>query len=124
MRSDLESESYINLATFRRNGAEVRTPVWFAAIGDKLYVFTDGTSAKVKRIRATERIRIAACDVRGKVTGEWIEGRGRVVDEPALIDAAYTALRAKYGWQMWGVDFVSRLAGRIGRRAILELDVN
>lgn len=122
--TDLDRESYINLATFRRNGAEVRTPVWFAAIGAKLYVFTDGTSAKVKRIRATGRIRIAACDVRGKVHGSWIEGRGRVVDEAPLVEAAYTALRAKYGWQMSLVDLVSWLGGRIGRRAILELDLH
>ena len=47
----LATESYISLATFRRNGAAVETPVWFAILDGKLYVATDGTSAKVKRIR-------------------------------------------------------------------------
>ena len=59
----LTTESYISLATFRRNGAAVETPVWFAILDGKLYVVTDGTSAKVKRVRATKRVRVAACSV-------------------------------------------------------------
>ena len=120
---ELEQETYINLATFRRNGATVETPVWFAAIGDKLYVFTEAASAKVKRIRATKKLRVAACNAWGSVTGEWTDGHARVVSEPELIGQAYVALRAKYGWQMWLVDLGSRLAGRIDGRAILELSL-
>ena len=40
--SDLDRHRYLSLATFRRNGAEVTTPVWFAAGDGKLYVFTAG----------------------------------------------------------------------------------
>lgn len=124
MSHPLGDETYINLVTFRRNGDGVRTPVWVAAAGGHLYVFTDGTSAKVKRLRATNRIRAAACDVRGKPKGPWHEGIGRVVDEAPTIERAYAALRAKYGWQMTLVDIVSRLAGRFGRRVILELSLD
>lgn len=123
MAADLSGESYINLVTFRRDGRGVPTPVWFAPIDDRLYVFTDGTSAKVKRIRATKRIRVAACDVRGKVTGEWLDGRARVVADEKLVERAYAALYRKYGWQMRLVDVVSWIGGRISRRAILELEL-
>lgn len=123
MAADLSGESYINLVTYRRDGRGVPTPVWFAPIDDRLYVFTDGTSAKVKRIRATKRVRVAACDVRGKVTGEWIDGRARVVADEKLVERAYAALYGKYGWQMRLVDLVSRVAGRISRRAILEIEL-
>jgi PPOX class probable F420-dependent enzyme len=123
MNPDLSNESYVNLVTFRRDGRGVPTPVWFALVGGLLYVFTDGTSAKVKRIRATKRVRIAACDVRGGVTGPWAEGRARVVEEPELVERAYAALREKYGWQMQLVDLVSWVAGRIDRRAILEIEI-
>ena len=123
MPVDLSSEAYISLVTFRRDGRGVPTPVWFASIGAKLYVFTDGTSAKVKRIRATRRVRVAACDVRGKVTGPWQDGVARVVDEAALVERAYAALRARYGWQMRLVDAVSWLFGRIDRRPILEIEL-
>jgi uncharacterized protein len=117
----LNTEAYINLATFRRNGNAVETPVWFAVHGDKLYVVTDGTSAKVKRVRATTRVRLAPCNVWGGVTGDWVDGTGRVLKEQGLIERAHAALKQKYGWQMWLLDTMSRVFGRIGRRAYLEL---
>src|SRR5512143_1892301 len=120
----LSTEAYISLATFRRNGKAVDTPVWFAILDGKLYVVTDGTSAKVKRIRATKKVRVAPCNAWGGVTGEWTDGMGRIVTEKRLVTRAHTALSDKYGWQMWLLDTVSRLFGRIGRRAYLELAVN
>jgi len=117
----LATESYVNLATFRRNGAAVETPVWFAILAGKLYVVTDGTSAKVKRIGATKRLRVAACNVRGRVSGEWFDGKGRIVSDRKLVERAHEALQQKYGWQMWLLDAGSWLFGRIGRRAYLEL---
>ena len=120
----LTTEAYINLATFRRNGKAVETPVWFAILGGKLYVVTDGTSGKVKRIRATKRVRLAPCNMWGGVTGDWIDGTGRVLKEQRLIGRAHAALEKKYGWQMWLLDTVSRTFGRIGRRAYLELSVS
>lgn len=120
----LASEPYISLATFRKNGTEVAVPVWFAILDGKLYVVTDGTSAKVKRIRATRRIRVAPCNVRGTVRGTWRDGKARIVSERALIERAHAALRQKYGWQMWLLDAGSRLFGRYGRRAYLELTLS
>src|SRR5271169_2112036 len=119
----LTKEAYISLATFRRNGQAVETPVWFAILDGKLYVVTDGTSAKVKRIRATKRVRLAACSVRGRVSGKWFDGRGRIVSEKKLVERAHDALQQKYGWQMWLLDTGSTLFGRIGRRAYLELSL-
>jgi PPOX class probable F420-dependent enzyme len=112
---------YVNLATFRRNGAEVRTPVWIAGEGERFYVFSAGDAGKVKRVRATGRVRLAACDVRGRVQSDWIEGTARVVTEPAQIDTALRALRRKYGWQMRFTDWLARLSGRFHRRAYLEI---
>ena len=119
----LRNESYISLATFRRNGHAVETPVWFAILGGKLYVVTDGTTAKVKRIRATKRVRVAPCNVWGGVSGQWTDGTGRILKEKRLIERAHTALCEKYGWQMELLDTVSRVFRRIGRRAYLELSV-
>ena len=74
---------YLNLETFKKSGEGVKTPVWFAAdpaasLGSndpKLYVYTIGVSGKVKRIRNNPRVRIAPCDMRGRVLGEWVEAR-------------------------------------------------
>ena len=119
--SSLDRESYISLATFRRDGRPVRTPVWFARRDDRLYVFTEGDAGKVKRLRNGDRARIAPCTVSGRLRGDWLEARGRIVDDPATEARAYAVLRAKYGWQMRAVDLFSRLAGRIDGRAILEI---
>lgn len=119
---DPARETYVSLATYRRDGREVRTPVWIAAAGDRYYVFSEGTAGKVKRIRATHRVRLAPCDFRGRVRGDrWREGEGRVVDEPETLRRAYAALRHKYGWQMKLGDWLARLSGRYARRAMLEL---
>ena len=119
--SDLDREAYISLATYRRDGRAVTTPVWFARHGDRLYVFTEGDAGKVKRLRNGPRARVAACTVIGRLRGDWIEARGRVVDDAKTVNDAYTALRAKYGWQMKMVDFWSRLTGRYDARAIVEI---
>jgi PPOX class probable F420-dependent enzyme len=121
---DPAEETYVSLATYRRDGREVRTPVWIARAGDRYYVFSEGRAGKVKRIRATRRVRLAPCDFRGRVHGElWLEGVGRVVDEPEILRRAYAALRRKYGWQMKLGDWLARLSGRYARRAMLELEL-
>ena len=114
---------YLTLATFRRTGAEVRTPVWFAAVAGKIYVFTAGESGKVKRLRGSSRARVAPSDMRGRVRGEWWDVAAWIVTEPGVIARAHAALRAKYGWQMWLGDLFSRLTGRIRRRAWIEIEV-
>ena len=39
----LADADYFSLATFRRNGNAVPTPVWFAPAGDTFYVFSAPT---------------------------------------------------------------------------------
>lgn len=122
---DPAHETYVSLATFRRDGREVRTPVWIAAAGDRYYVFSEGRAGKVKRIRATGRVRVAPCDFRGRVRGElWLEGEAWLVEEPETLRRAYAALHRKYGWQMKLGDWLARLSGRYSRRAMLELVLN
>jgi uncharacterized protein len=117
----LDEHRYLSLATFRRNGAEVATPVWFAASGNRLYVFSAGESGKVKRLRHSSRARVAPCDARGRVRGPWREATARLVDDRGSIARARAALHAKYGWQLVLLDFGARLTGRIQRRAWIEL---
>ncbi len=119
----LGDERYVSLATFRRSGKAVETPVWVAEDGGRLYVFSAGEAGKVKRLRNDTRVRLAPCTARGRVTGDWHEGRGRLVAEPETCGRAYAALRRKYGWQMGLADVLSRLSGRYDQRAVIELEV-
>ena len=78
---------YLNLETFKKSGDGVKTPVWFAADPKsdlasseaRLYAYTIGNSGKVKRIRNNGRVRIAPCDMRGNLLGEWVEARAEIV---------------------------------------------
>ena len=119
----LGSARYVSLATFRRDGREVRTPVWVAADEGHLYVFSEAKAGKVKRIRATKRVAVAECNVRGALEGDFCEGVGRVVSEAAITRRGYAALRRKYGLMMVLANFFSTLTGRIHQRALLELDL-
>ena len=112
---------YVSLATYRRSGAEVRTPVWIAGRGPRHFVFSEGRAGKVKRIRANGRARLARCDVRGRIESGWIEARARVLDDPDTIAEGYRALREKYGWQMRLALLASRVSGRYRDRGVIEL---
>ena len=80
-------QKYLNLETFKKNGDGVKTPVWFAAdptasidsSGAKIYTYTIGVSGKVKRVRNNPRVKIAPCDMRGRVLGEWVEARAEII---------------------------------------------
>lgn len=118
---DPASERYVSLATYRRNGVEVKTPVWIASVANRYYVFSTGDAGKVKRIRVAARIRLAACDIRGNVKTGWINGEARIVSDPAAITVALRAMRAKYGLQMWIGDLFAKLTGRFNKRAYIEI---
>jgi PPOX class probable F420-dependent enzyme len=92
----LAGHRYCQLVTFRRTGAGVPTPVWFAVSGDRLYVKTEHPSGKVRRIRNDARVEVAPCTLRGRVLGAFVAGRARVLD-PAEAEVAERALRARYG---------------------------
>ena len=66
-------EEYVSLATFRKTGKAVETPVWFAAMDGGYYVYSGSRTGKVKRLRNSPRARIAACGSRGEIHGAWLE---------------------------------------------------
>jgi uncharacterized protein len=117
------AEKYVSLATYRRNGVEVKTPVWIAELTGRYYVFSAGDAGKVKRIRAAPRVRLAACDVRGNVRSSWLEARAKIISDPALIMEVRKALRVKYGLMMRLTDAMASMTGRIHRRAYIEIEL-
>lgn len=117
----LDDAAYISLASYRKNGSLVETPVWTAPLDGRLVVFTLRDSYKVKRIQNNPAVRVAKCDVRGKVLGDWREGTCRVVTDAEHERRAYAALRKKYGLMMRLGDIASTLTGRIKKRAVLEI---
>jgi PPOX class probable F420-dependent enzyme len=117
----LDHDSYISLASYRKNGTLVETPVWAAPLDGKLVVFTLRETYKVKRVQNNPAVRVAKCDVKGKVLGEWHEGTCRLVTDAEQEKRAYAALRKKYGLMMRLGDIASTLTGRMKRRVVLEI---
>ena len=117
-----DSSRYIALTTYRRDGRAVTTPVWAVAIKGKFYVVTTKSTGKAKRVRATGRVRFAACNMNGRrILGEWQEGTGRIVQNEARRSEALAALQRKYGWQLSLAMLVYRLRGFYRERVVLEL---
>src|SRR5215472_6286552 len=116
-------QKYLNLETFKKNGQGVKTPIWFAADPSRdltsdsarLFAYTIGNSGKVKRIRNNGSVRIAPCDMRGNVSGEWVEARAEIISGG---DAEYgdRLLNKKYlPWKQLLNFFASfRRKGRVG----------
>src|ERR1700674_2342557 len=111
---------YLNLETFKKSGEGVKTPVWFAADSSvnldsseaKLYVYTIGVSGKVKRIRNNNRVRVAPCNTRGGLLGQWLDARAEIVTGPEA-DHGMQLLNKKYvPWKQL-LDFFARF--QIGR---------
>jgi uncharacterized protein len=105
--AQLTGHKYLSLETFKKTGQGVRTPIWFAedpstpldSASAKLYVYTIDDTGKVKRIRNSGKVRVAPCDARGKVLGEWAEGRAAIVSGEearlgtSLLDKKYFPLK-------------------------------
>lgn len=121
MATTLADAQYLNLATYRLDGTTVETPVWFAESKGAYYVFSAGKAGKVRRLRNSDRARIAPCDFRGRVLGEWIDVHATIVETAGEREHAYNALRRKYGWQMNLLDLASWLGGKIRQRAVIRI---
>ena len=102
--AEFSGHKYLNLETFKKSGDGVKTPVWFAADPStsldsgaaKLYVYTIGASGKVKRIRNDGGVKIAPCNARGGVLGEWVPARAEIL----------TGAEAEHGMQLLNKKYV------------------
>jgi PPOX class probable F420-dependent enzyme len=110
----LGQSKYIRLTTFRRDGTPVPTPVWQVRDGDRLLVITDGTTGKVKRLRHTPRVLIAASDQRGRVKPgvQDVEGTAEMITDVPELDRLVVLLKNKYGFMYTVAGWVNRLRGQ------------
>lgn len=111
---EIQGQKYISLTTFRKSGAAVNTPVWFAEEGDKLYVKTRNDSGKYKRIRNNPQVKVAACTMSGKMTGPEFSATARVLP-PEQWGEATKALHRKY--------WLSRLPFWSQKNEFLEIEI-
>ena len=82
--AEIHGQRYISLATFRKSGVAVYTPIWFAEDDDKLYFMTNSKLGKCKRIRNNPQVKIAPCTIRGKITGPEFSATVRILPTEKL----------------------------------------
>lgn len=93
----LAAAQFVQLTTFRRDGTGVPTAVWVVPLdGGELGVWTPAGSGKVKRVRRSGEVTLAACDRRGTPGGAAVPGTARLLDE-AGTRLVRDAVRRKYG---------------------------
>jgi len=77
--SQFGGEKYINLETYKKDGTGVKTPVWFVAHTDLIYIITREMTGKVKRLSNNQSVKITPCGFKGEIKGQWISGNTKVV---------------------------------------------
>ena len=108
--SRFQGEKVISLETYRRNGEPVRTPVWFLEENGILYVHTDDSTGKVKRIRRNPKVRLAPSHFRGKPKAEYINAQAELETSPATVDEYHSKIYKKYGLQGTFTKFIQRFS--------------
>ena len=118
--ADVAKSEYILLTTFTKDGRPKPTPIWAAPDGDRLLVITQETSWKVKRIRNTPRVTVAACDMRGNAKSEAVEATASILDKSAN-GATYDAIGKRYGLLGKTFNVFSKLRGGMTKNVTIEL---
>jgi len=111
----LRNQQYISLTTYRKTGQAMATPVWFVDAGSVIYIWTEGSSGKVKRLRNNQKVELAASDGRGKILGPAFQATGRVFNlenDPASYKKADDAMKKKYGFGLAMFRFIGKLSGK------------
>jgi PPOX class probable F420-dependent enzyme len=117
----LGAEKYVSVVTFRRNGTPVATPIWVVRDGDALAIWTGADTGKVKRLRNNPEVTVAACDLRGRVRGEAVNGRAELMSAEDT-ERVRGLITKKYGLIGWLTIKGSRL--RRGREGTVGIRIS
>ncbi|WP_329408813.1 PPOX class F420-dependent oxidoreductase [Nocardia vinacea] len=98
--NEVSTSSFARLTTYKKDGTPVGAPVWVAPDDERIVVWTNSKTWKVKRIRRNPAVTLQICDGRGRPKSEE-----KVAGKAELLDVAGTQ-RVR--------DLVSRKYGIIG----------
>ena len=71
----------IVLVTFKRSGEAMPSPINHGVDGGRIYVRTEASTGKVKRLRNNPRVVVVPCTLRGKPTGQPAAGVARILPQ-------------------------------------------
>jgi PPOX class probable F420-dependent enzyme len=103
-----QNQSFLNLETFRKNSAGVKTPVWFVEDEGLFYIRTVADSWKVKRIRNNSLVNVVPCKSQGQPIGEWVSATAQQINDPDREAEINTLFNQKYGLQKRFFDLMGK----------------
>jgi uncharacterized protein len=89
----------IVLVTYKRSGEAMPSPINHGVADGKVYVRTDASTGKVKRMRNNPRVVMVPCSLRGKPRGQAVAGVARILPESEHAHA-YEAIEANWSLPM------------------------
>ena len=96
----ISQEKYVSVATFRKTGATVATPIWIVALdGGRVGLLTSSASGKAKRLRNSPNVTLQPSDVRGRVNAGTtpVTGTVELVTSGPDFEAITSKVKSKYG---------------------------
>jgi uncharacterized protein len=118
--AEVAQARYVLLTTFTKDGRPKPTPIWVVPDGERLLVITEEKSWKVKRIRNTPRVTLAACDLRGNPKSDAVEATATVLDKTEN-ERVYRGIGQRYGIVGKVFNVFSKLRGGATKNVGLEL---
>jgi PPOX class probable F420-dependent enzyme len=89
----------ILLVTFKRSGEAMPSPINHGVADGKIYVRTDASTGKVKRINNNPRVVVVPSSLRGKPKGQAVAGKARILPESEHAHA-YKVIAANWSLPM------------------------
>ncbi|MBC8515920.1 MAG: PPOX class F420-dependent oxidoreductase [Nitrosopumilus sp.] len=109
---EIKSEKYISVETYKKDGTSVKTPVWFTIKDNLVYVVTRDQTGKVKRLKNNLNVKIATCNIKGKIKGKWDSGTVEILDEQETKEAVKRRDK-KYGFFSKMARFLTKNKGEL-----------
>ena len=114
---------YINLESYKKNGEPKKTPVQSLEHDGLLYVRTDPTTWKVKRIQNDSHVRVVPSDRNGKPLGTWVDGEARMLKGEEK-EGMLKVFRKEYGAVGYSmVGLVARMRGERQMTAVISINL-
>ena len=109
------------VATFRRDGTPVPTPMEPLVEDGRFYFVTTADTGKVRRVGRDARVTVAPAALRGKALGPARAGGARILEgaEAARVDAAFRRRRF-WGWLVVAARALVKRTGRVFIEVVLD----
>lgn len=124
LSKQLGATKFVSLATYKRDGTPVGSPMWLAPDGPDLVVWTPSDAWKVKRVRRDPRVVVIRSGRMGKVdpVDPELLGTAVVEESPAEVSRVEQLIRRKYGAQFHIITTLEAILAR-GRKPRVALRI-